>query len=227
MKDMPARRFIYFDVGNTLLFPNRTRILEPLRKYGPGPSLVQWHAVECKIKPAFDQAVAENSKIDHSFWRKFYTQLFSDLGIAEQEALHNALLQNTHLSANWDQIRPGTDEMLQRIGEKYSLSIISNADGKIDDVLRRCGIVGHFNSITDSGIVGHEKPHPVIFAEALKKMQAPAAESLYVGDIYSIDYLGARNAGMDAVLFDVCGAYRDRGLPRVESLEELESWLAK
>jgi hypothetical protein len=27
---------------------------------------------------------------------------------------------------------------------------------------------------------------------------------------------------MQAMLFDVCGAYRDRGLPRVESLEELE-----
>jgi hypothetical protein len=30
---------------------------------------------------------------------------------------------------------------------------------------------------------------------------------------------------MDAVLLDVSGAYRDRGLPRVESLEQLESWL--
>jgi hypothetical protein len=32
---------------------------------------------------------------------------------------------------------------------------------------------------------------------------------------------------MDAVLFDVSGAYRERGLPRVESLAELEGWLAK
>jgi hypothetical protein len=30
---------------------------------------------------------------------------------------------------------------------------------------------------------------------------------------------------MDAVLFDVAGAYRDRDWPRVESLERLESWL--
>ena len=38
------------------------------------------------------------------------------------------------------------------------------------------------------------------------------AESLYVGDVYSVDYVGARNAGMQAVLFDVAGAYRERGV---------------
>jgi FMN phosphatase YigB (HAD superfamily) len=46
-----------------------------------------------------------------------------------------------------------------------------------------------------------------------------------VGDLYSVDYVGARNAGMQAVLFDVAGAYRDQEHPRVESLKELEGWL--
>jgi hypothetical protein len=37
--------------------------------------------------------------------------------------------------------------------------------------------------------------------------------------------VGARNAGMQAVLFDVAGAYGDLELPRVESLQQLETWL--
>jgi hypothetical protein len=37
-----------------------------------------------------------------------------------------------------------------------------------------------------------------------------------------VDYLGATGAGMLAVLMDVPGAYRDKGVPRVESLEELQ-----
>jgi len=45
---------------------------------------------------------------------------------------------------------------------------------------------------------------------------------LYVGDVYSVDYLGATRAGMQAMLFDVSGAYREMRLPRVQSLEELE-----
>ncbi|MGO9085102.1 MAG: HAD family hydrolase [Terriglobales bacterium] len=114
---------------------------------------------------------------------------------------------------------------LERIRQVYAIAVISNADGRIDAVLRRCGIADCFQSITDSGIVGHEKPHPEIFEAALREMKAQAAESLYVGDVYSVDYAGATNAGMDAVLFDVAGAYRGRGLPRVESLAQLEDWL--
>jgi len=89
-------------------------------------------------------------------------------------------------------------------------------------VLTRCGIADCFAAITDSGLVGYEKPHPAIFEAALRGMDAAAEQSLYVGDMYSVDYLGATRAGMQAVLFDVSGAYRESSLPRVESLEELE-----
>jgi putative hydrolase of the HAD superfamily len=93
-------------------------------------------------------------------------------------------------------------------------------------VLARCGLAEGFLTITDSGVVGREKPDPVIFETALKSVAARPEESLYVGDVYSVDYLGAKRAGMQALLFDVPGAYRDRGLPRVESLEELAGMIA-
>ena len=141
------------------------------------------------------------------------------------DSLRTPWSPNTQNSANWDQILPGTREALDRIRRDYAIAVISNADGKIDAVLRRCGIDDCFASITDSGNVGHEKPHPAIFAAALQRMKANPAESLYVGDVYSVDYVGARNAGMDAVLFDVSGAYREQKFPRVESLGELEQWL--
>lgn len=147
--------------------------------------------------------------------------------ICSRNRLRDALIENTQQSTNWDQILPGTRETLQNIGRDYSTAVISNADGKIEEVLRRCGIADCFKSITDSGIVGQEKPHPSVFRAALSSTGAQPAESLYVGDVYSIDYVGARNAGMQAVLFDVAGAYREHGLPRVESLTELESWLKR
>jgi putative hydrolase of the HAD superfamily len=72
-------------------------------------------------------------------------------------------------------------------------------------------------------LVGQEKPHPAIFEAALRSLDATPEQSLYVGDVYSVDYLGATRAGMQAILFDVSGAYRDSDLPRVESLEDLEN----
>ncbi len=58
-------------------------------------------------------------------------------------------------------------------------------------------------------------------------MRADPEESLYVGDIYAVDYVGARRAGMQAVLFDIAGTYKETEFPRVESLNELEQWLQK
>ena len=165
-------------------------------------------------------------KVDHGFWWTFHTHLLQDLNALDDD-VRNILVENTQNSANWDQILPGTRKALEWIRQQYAIAIISNADGKIDAVLRRCGIVDCFASITDSGIVGHEKPHPAIFEAALRAMKAEPAESLYVGDVYSVDYIGARNVGMEAVLFDVAGAYRERDLPRVESLAELETWLTR
>lgn len=218
---MARPRVIFFDVGNTLLFPNRAKMLESIAA-GRRPTLEQWQALERRTKKEFDLGM-QAGKIDHGFWWIFHTYLLQDLG--EGLSLRDALVEKTQNSANWDQIPPGTRESLERIAQKFRIAVISNADGGIERVLSRCGIADCFESITDSGIVGVEKPCAGIFEAALKTMQVRADESLYVGDVYSVDYLGARNAGMQAVLFDVAGAYRDRDLPRVESLDELESWL--
>jgi HAD superfamily hydrolase (TIGR01549 family) len=219
---MAKPRVIFFDVGNTLLFPNRTRILASLPE-PHHPTLDQWQDLERRTKRQFDKLV-QQGHVDHGFWWNFYTSLLEGAAVSNDE-LRSALIKNTQNSANWDQIRHGTRESLDRIGRDYRIAVISNSDGRIVEVLGRCGIADCFQSVTDSGIVGHEKPHPAIFEAALRTMQARPEESLYVGDVYSVDYVGARNIGMQAVLFDVAGAYRDRDFPRVESLEALEIWL--
>jgi putative hydrolase of the HAD superfamily len=221
---MAELRFVFFDVGNTLLFPNRARILAALPA-DRHPTLEQWQALERRTKREFDEGMV-GGRVDHSFWWTFHTYLLEELRLLE-DGLRDVLVENTQKSANWDVILPETREAIERIRGDYSTAVISNADGKIAEVLRRRGIADCFKSITDSGIVGQEKPHPAIFQAALRAMQAPAAESLYVGDVYSVDYVGARNAGMQAILFDVAGVYRDRGVERVESLAELEGWLKR
>jgi len=219
---MARCRFIFFDVGNTLLFPNRPRMLAPLSA-NQHPSLENWQAIERRTKQEFDQGMT-GGKVDHSFWWTFHTYLLEERN-ALDEGVRNLLIESTQMSANWDQILPGTRDALERLRQDYALAVISNADGKIDQVLRRCGIADCFESITDSGLVGHEKPHPEIFAAALRAMKADPVDSLYVGDVYSVDYVGAREAGMQAVLFDVAGAYHELPFPRVESLASLQNWL--
>jgi len=218
-------KFIFFDVGNTLLFPNRERIHAPLTERGltPDPELLR--DLERRTKNQFDARMAENGSTDQSFWWMFYRQLLAKIGLND-DAVQDQLVSSIRQSANWDVMLPGTREQLQQIGARYKIGVISNADGKIEDVLRRCHLADCFRTITDSGFVGYEKPHPEIFRKAMGVMKAAPEESLYVGDVYSVDYLGATGAGMQAILMDVSGAYRGKRVPRIESLGELESSLS-
>jgi putative hydrolase of the HAD superfamily len=217
-------KVIFFDVGNTLLFPNRERIHAPLAERGFVPDAERLRDLECRTKNQFDGMMTSNGSTDHSFWWMFYTQLLSEIGL-EDNGVREQLVTGIRNSGNWDQIRPGTAEHLGEISKRYEIAVISNADGRIEDVLQKCEIARCFRTITDSGLFGYEKPHPEIFRQALKSMDAVPEESLYVGDVYSVDYVGATGAGMQAVLMDVPGAYREKGVPRVESLEELQTAL--
>src|ERR1700687_5441949 len=128
---MPAPlKAIFFDVGNTLLFPDRAHILAPLQQRKLTPSLEQWHAIERKTKKEFDEILQHDRKADHGFWYLFYSYLLPELGVHDN-ALRDALVNATRVSANWCDIHPGTHETLLRLRRRYPLAVISNADGKI------------------------------------------------------------------------------------------------
>ena len=59
--------------------------------------------------------------------------------------------------------------------------------------------------------MGVEKPDPRIFRIALERAGVAATEAVYVGDLYSIDVVGARAAGLSAILMDpgACWGARD------------------
>ena len=217
---------IFFDVGNTLLFPNHARIHAPLTALGITADPEHLRDLERRTKNQFDALVMQDGSHDHNFWWMYYTQLLKELGMAD-DAIRDQLVAGIRNSANWDLILSGTCERLQQIGAQYRIGVISNADGRIDQVLAKCDIARCFRTITDSGLVGFEKPHPEIFRHALESLNAAPEESLYVGDVYSVDYLGATRAGMQGMLMDVSGAYRDRSVPRVENLEQLHQFAVR
>src|SRR5271154_5080204 len=98
---MAKSQFIFFDVGNTLLFPNRARMLASLPADNH-PTLEQWQALERRTKQEFDQGM-RSGRIDHGFWWTFHTYLLETLN-ASNDALRDRLIANTQQSANWDQI---------------------------------------------------------------------------------------------------------------------------
>jgi HAD superfamily hydrolase (TIGR01509 family) len=217
---------IFFDAGNTLVFPNLELTLAPLIGRGVHPSQEQLYASERFAKEHLDSALQARGSVDATYWQSFYAHLLGELKIEDADLLRE-LEELARTSKNWNRVPPGTRETLQQLQKRFRLGVISNSDGGIANLLKDAGIADCFDSITDSGIVGHEKPHPAIFTAALKSMGTDACTSIYVGDIYSVDFLGAQAAGMQAVLMDVAGTYNGRNLPRVDNLEDLSEHLTE
>jgi putative hydrolase of the HAD superfamily len=105
--------------------------------------------------------------------------------------------------------------------------VVSNSDGRVAEALEAAGLRGYFDVVVDSALVGVEKPDPAIFRAALEVLEVPPAEALYLGDLYDVDVLGAKAAGIPAVLLVPPGAPRPAGCATVGSLQELADDLLK
>ena len=115
---MPIKA-LFFDVGNTLLFPNRERMLRPLHERGVFPSDELLQEIERKTKHEFDALQENNSAVDHGFWQIYYSQLLDRLSVPD-EAICHELVTRTRISANWRDIRPGTREVLLRLAARIA-----------------------------------------------------------------------------------------------------------
>jgi putative hydrolase of the HAD superfamily len=96
--------------------------------------------------------------------------------------------------------------------------VISNSNGTIRRILERLGLLGLVDVVLDSQEEGVEKPHPAIFERALARCGVAPADAAYVGDLYSIDVLGARRCGLRPVLLDPGGHWGERDCERAPTV---------
>jgi len=101
--------------------------------------------------------------------------------------------------------------------------VVSNHIWRLPEVIRALGVSARFEGVITSARVGVRKPHPEIFEAALRLAGTSPAETVYVGDSYRHDVLGARGVGMASILIDREGRYAGEELdvPVIKSLEEL------
>ena len=128
----------------------------------------------------------------------------------------------------WSSVMPGVPEALARF-EKLGLRlvVVSNADGKIHEMLSDRGLRAYFHTVIDSHLVGVEKPHSRIFEIALERCGAERARALHVGDLYEYDVVGARSAGVWPLLLDPIDVWRDVDCERVPDLLSLAARLER
>lgn len=105
----------------------------------------------------------------------------------------------------------------------HRLGIVSNGRGSQQrSKLEQLGIIDRFDCVVISAEVGQRKPEPTIFLTACAALGVAPDETVYVGDQYETDAVGARRAGLTGVWLDRSSQRRSvHEAPVVETLNEL------
>ena len=101
-------------------------------------------------------------------------------------------------------------ETLQKLRSKYKIAILTN--GNAQTQRRKLNTINIYDLI-DYSLVSSEfgirKPHKEIFEYTAKKLGLKPSECAYVGDNYTVDIIGAQNAGMLPIFISKTGQTYD------------------
>jgi len=229
---VPRHDAVLLDAGNTLVFVDAERVHREMEPFGGGLSTAALVELEREARLKLSRAMGETATGDDAqVWRDYFLTLISGSGVPPErmEEAGEALKASHERDHMWTRVQPGTHEALQAVLDLgYRVAVVSNADGRVEALLREQGFGDYLEFVVDSQVVGIQKPDPRIFQIALKRLQLPAERVLYVGDLPAVDVIGSRRAGLDPLLldpFDVFGHHDD--VPRIPSVLDLPDWLAR
>lgn len=218
---------LFLDAGGVLVWPNWWRIADTLRRHGVEVAADSLAAADPRVRKMLDAPRQLSGLIDQQRGSKYYEMLLSHsgIGLPLSSGAESALadLRHYHATENlWEYVPefvpPALGE-LRRMGLK--LVVVSNANGTLVKAFHRLGLASLVDIMIDSHEVGIEKPDRRLFDTALERGGADRELTVHVGDFYNIDVVGARNAGLRAVLVDQAGLYAEADCPRIHSIAGL------
>jgi putative hydrolase of the HAD superfamily len=221
---------VFLDAGGVLLYPDWERVSAILGRYAIQATSAQLADAEFIAKRRMDETGMVHRTGDiaepdgYLGWVVKATEVPFDHG-----ALHEAAreFEEQHGKDNlWSDMPaevPGALRRLRAAG--YRLAVVSNTESSLRARMTQSGLDPYFETLVISDEVHSEKPDPVIFEEALRRMTVDRTRAIHLGDFYSVDVLGARGVGITPILLDARGLSADRNVIRVASLTELADLL--
>ena len=212
----PPVRAVIFDAGNTLLRMNYRVIAEHLGTRGRAASLEQVEEAELRARVRLDPHLAPGagsteSTVTHGRYLRYLLENLAITDEAEIEAIARWRRGYNPPVGLWTRADPEALAAIRRVRQAGLVAgVISNSNGSVRAILEETGLAAHLDFIIDSSVVGVEKPDPRIFHLGLREAGVAAVEAVYVGDLYSVDVLGARAAGLDGILLDPRGFWAPR-----------------
>lgn len=230
-------RAIFFDAGNTLIYPRLEVLVEDLAAQGYPATVEDFFAAERAGKAKLDEWLWPQIRkgevprtVDQYYWTEYLAALMERLHAPQEERARLMLrvADGFRQITLWSRVMPETPPYLESLrGRGYFMGVISNSIGTMEEQLARLDLARYFDTVLDSAIVGVEKPHPEIFQLALDRAHVAPPEAIFVGDTNATDMGGAQLVGLHGVLIDRVGAYLNPDAPRITTLPELEPILER
>jgi putative hydrolase of the HAD superfamily len=216
---------LFLDAGGVLVHPNWQRVADTLARHGVPASADALRAAEPRAKRIIDEGGHIGRTTDAERAWVYMDLVFEGAGVARSGATDAAIaeLAAYHAEHNlWEHVPADVVPALDALRALVpTLVVVSNANGVLHRMFDRVGLSRYFDVICDSCVERVEKPDPRYFQIALERSGSRAEHTTHVGDLYHVDVVGARNAGLDAVLFDSANLYEGVDCPRVRTLAEL------
>ena len=216
---------IFFDAGGTLLHLDSVCIRDVLSaELTIEVSLERFPRAQSMAMARVAELVASGAGSTEQLKREFYTTLLPETGVCEDRlgAAVDCAYRLAREEMLWRKTEDGTEAALQELKSRgYILGVVSNSDGRIESAFEQAGLSSHFEFFIDSFNVGVEKPDPRIFLLATERAKIAPYEAAYVGDLYLVDVVGARAAGLIPILYDPFELSRNADCLSVRSLNEL------
>jgi putative hydrolase of the HAD superfamily len=164
------------------------------------------------------------------FWTHFHRHLLEALGVeGDLERLAKEATDRASSLTLTYHCPEASCLALSELGERgYDLGLVTNRINveRFHELMDQMCLWPHFDLVLAAGEAGASKPDPQIFVAALDRLGASAQESIYVGDNYWADVVGARRAGVTPVLLDPHHLFPEAGCLILERLDDLLAWLA-
>lgn len=216
---------VFLDAGGVLVFPNWSRISDALARHGVTIAPGALARAEAPAKRKLDDSRTINVTDDARRGWLYFNLILEEAGVPITAATNAALaeLHAYHEDSNlWELLPPGVLPALAALRARgLKLVVVSNANGRLRLLFDRLALAGCVDCLLDSHDEGIEKPDPRYFEIALARSGARRETTIHVGDLYHVDVVGARAAGLRGVLLDEAGLYPDADCARVSSLAEL------
>ena len=197
---------ILFDRGETLVHFGETNY-----EAGQRVILSSVRPINTLDRDAFDRFEDEFfEKID--FYRHqanlecnllHYYELLSRYFGIEFDKSHEELCRQYHLAAENISPLPGAQKVLAALKSAgFLLGLVTNTSlphSVIATEFQQLGLYDYFDTVVCSSEIVFRKPDCAMFEVALRSLNVPPAEAMFVGDDYRADIIGAKQVGLKAV----------------------------